>query len=96
MPTIVGLCTLELSIPATHSLKGKRGVIKPLLAQLRKEFNVSAAEVEEHDLWQAARVGVAMVSTDPGHVHGQLESVVRWIERTQPHLYVSNWDIEVL
>lgn len=96
MPTIVGLCTLEISIPVTHSLKDKRGVVKPFLAHLRKEFNVSAAEVDEHDLWQTARVGVAMVSTDPGHVHGQLENLVRWIERTQPHLYVANWEIEIL
>jgi uncharacterized protein YlxP (DUF503 family) len=96
MAMVVGLCTLELSIPVTHSLKDKRGVIKPLIAQMRKEFNVSVAEVDEHDVWQAARLGVAMVSNDPGHVHGQLENVVHWIERTQPHLYVSNWDIEVL
>jgi uncharacterized protein YlxP (DUF503 family) len=93
---IVGLCTLSLALPAVHSLKEKRGVLKPLIAQLRKEFNVSVAEVEEQDRWQAAAIGLAVVGSDGANLHGTLESIVRWVERTQPHLYVANWEIEVL
>lgn len=93
---IVGLCTVSLALPAAHSLKEKRGMLKPLLAQLRKEFNVSVAEVEEQDRWQAAGLGIAVVGSEGANLHGTLEEVVRWIERTQPHLYVANWDIEVL
>ncbi|MBP1606958.1 MAG: hypothetical protein H6Q08_2332, partial [Acidobacteria bacterium] len=44
----------------------------------------------------SATIAVAMVSSDGGNVHGTLEEVVRWIERTQPHITVTNWDIEVL
>jgi hypothetical protein len=93
---IVGLCTVSLALPAAHSLKEKRGMLKPLLAQLRKEFNVSVAEVEEQDRWQAAGVGIAVVGSEGANLHGTLENIVRWIERTQPHLYVASWDIEVL
>ena len=92
----VGLLTVSLSLPVTHSLKEKRGVLKPLLAQLRKEFNVSVAEVEDQDRWQASAIGVAAVGSAGANLHGMLEGVVGWIERTQPHLYVTNWEIEIL
>jgi hypothetical protein len=93
---ILGACIIDLSIPASHSLKDKRGVLKPLVSQLRREFNVSVAEVDDQDVWRSATIAVAMVSSDGGNVHGTLEEVVRWIERTQPHITVTNWDIEVL
>jgi hypothetical protein len=93
---IVGLCTISLALPAVHSLKEKRGMVKPLIAHLRKEFNVSVAEVEEQDRWQASGIAIAVVGSDGANLHGTLEGIVRWIERTQPHLYVANWDIEIL
>lgn len=93
---VLGACIIDLSIPTSHSLKDKRGVLKPLASQLRREFNVSVAEVDDQDVWRSATIAVAMVSSDGGNVHGALEGVVRWIERTQPHLFVTNWDIEVL
>jgi uncharacterized protein YlxP (DUF503 family) len=93
---VVGVCTIDLSIPACRSLKEKRGALAPVIASLRREFNVSVAEVESHDRWQAAVIGVAAVSTDPGYVHGLFEKLVAHIERTQPHVFVSNWEIEIL
>lgn len=93
---VVGLCTLDLSIPGCRSLKEKRGSLAPVVASLRREFNVSVAEVGEQDRWQAAVLGVAAVSTDPAYLHGLFEKLVRHIERTQPHVFVSNWEIEIL
>jgi hypothetical protein len=93
---IVGLLTVSLSLPGHHSLKEKRGALKPLIAQLRKEFNVSVAEIEDQDMWQSTALGIAAVGADGANLHGMMENVVRWIERTQPHLFVTNWDIEIL
>jgi uncharacterized protein len=93
---VVGVCTIHLSLPGNRSLKDKRGALKPVIHQLRQEFNVSVAEVDRQDVWQSASLGVAAVSTDPGYVHGLLEKVVAWIERTQPHLFVTDWEIEIL
>jgi len=93
---VVGVCRIALSIPGKHSLKDKRSAIKPLIAHLRKEFNASVAEVDEQDMWRSATIAVAIVSSDGGNVHGLLEQVVRWIERSQPHVFVTDWQIEVL
>jgi uncharacterized protein YlxP (DUF503 family) len=81
MPT-VGLLTLEIYVPGVTSLKDKRGIVKPLVARLRKEFNVSVAEVEDQDQWGHAVIAVAAVSASPDYVHGLLtraaESVAEW------------------
>ena len=51
---IVGLCTIELYIPDGHSLKAKRQILLSLKDRLRRKFNLSVAEVGEHELWQKA------------------------------------------
>jgi hypothetical protein len=93
---LVGLCTIHLSLPGVRSLKEKRGVLKPLIHRLRGEFNVSAAEVDRQDAWQAATLGLAIVSSPDADVHGALEGVLAWLERTQPHVFVTDWRIEVI
>jgi hypothetical protein len=93
---VVGVCTIQLSLPGQYSLKDKRGALKPLMHQLRREFNVAVSEIDRQDAWQSATIGVATVSNDDGYVHGLLEKVVDWIERTQPHVFVTDWRIEIL
>jgi uncharacterized protein YlxP (DUF503 family) len=93
---VVGLCTIELSLPGPRSLKDKRGALKPLIAQMRREFNVAVAEVDRQDVWQRATLGVATVSNDAGHAHGLLEKVIGWIDRTQPQVFVSDWRVDML
>jgi hypothetical protein len=93
---IVGLCTIRLHIPANHSLKGKRQVLKSLLARVRKDFNVSIAEVEQQDAWQAATLGIACVSTDAAYAHGLLTRVVQAISAYRLDADVIDYQIEML
>ena len=92
---IIGACTIDLHLPGNGSLKGKRSILKPLLLRLRKEFNVAAAEVNYHDVWQSAQIALVAVSTDAGHVHRLLERAIHWIEKHRPDLSVVDWHIEV-
>lgn len=92
---IIGACIVDLHLPGNGSLKGKRSILKPLLSRLRKEFNLAAAEVNYHDVWQSAQIALVSVSTDAGHVQGLLERAVRWIEKQRPDLSVVDWRIEV-
>jgi len=93
---IVGLCTIYLRIPANHSLKGKRQVLKSLLARVRKDFNVSIAEVEQQDVWQAATLGVACVSADAAYAHGLLTRVVQAISAYRLDAEIVDYQIEML
>ncbi|MBM3319334.1 MAG: DUF503 domain-containing protein [Candidatus Eisenbacteria bacterium] len=77
---IVATCRIHLFIPAAASLKAKRSVVKGLKDRIRARFNVSVAEIEDHDLWQRAVLGVAVVSNDRAHADQVLAAVVRLVE----------------
>ncbi len=80
----VGLLTLTLHLPGCTSLKEKRGRIRPILARLHRQFNVSAAEVDALDRWQHAVLACAVVSNDAIHNQRVLQEVVTLIEQTWP------------
>jgi hypothetical protein len=82
MMPAVGLLTIEIYIPGVTSLKEKRGVVLPLVSRLRKQFNVSVAEIADQDQLGHTVLGVASVSPSADYVHGLLihvaESVAAW------------------
>jgi uncharacterized protein YlxP (DUF503 family) len=93
---VIGACVLELNLPGLGSLKEKRSVLKSLLARLHKEFNVTAAEVDLHDAWQSATLGIATVSTSAAHAHNLLNNLAHWIEVNRPDLEVVDHYVEVI
>lgn len=93
---IIGTCLIELHLPGNGSLKGKRSVLKPILARLHQEFNVSAAEVGRQDAWQTAEIGLALVANDAGHVQAVLQRAVGWIEVNRPDVQIVDYNIEVI
>ena len=95
MGVLVGLCTVELHIPDVQSLKGKRQVLSSLTTRLRNRFNISVAEIDEHDLWQKAILGIACVANDTGRVNQTLDQVLNLI-RANPALELLRSQIEVL
>jgi uncharacterized protein YlxP (DUF503 family) len=76
----IGLLTLHIHLPGCASLKEKRSRLKPLLARLHREFNVSAAELGDQDIWGSAVIGCALVSNEAVFTRRALGSVARWVE----------------
>lgn len=85
---IVGALHIILHLPDSHSLKDKRQIVKSLLARIRQDFQVGAAEVGDPERWQIAELGFACVSESGAHVDEVLEKVARFIEATRPDLDV--------
>ena len=79
MSIIVGLCTVELFIPDSQSLKDKRQVLLSLKDRLRDKFNLSVAEVDGQDLWQKSVLGLACVANETRHVNQVLEQALNVI-----------------
>lgn len=77
---VVGVCTVELLIPESQSLKDKRQVLHSVKDRLRGKFNLSIAEVDGQDLWQKAVLGMACVANDGGHVEQVLEQALNVIK----------------
>jgi hypothetical protein len=92
----VGLLTLELHLPGCSSLKEKRSRLKPLLARLHREFNISAAEIDRQDAWQETLIACALVGNSTGHVQRSLQAVVKWVEEFWPDVELADDRIEIL
>jgi len=80
---VVGVLQVELSIPGADSLKAKRMVLRSVKDRIRKNFNVSVAEVDDNDRWQSAVLAVAMVGNDRRFANQVLSKTVEFIENSR-------------
>ncbi len=62
-----------------HSLKQKRSVVRPIIAELQRRFAVSAAETGSLDLHRRAGIGLAVVAADRAHVVEVLDAAERMV-----------------
>lgn len=74
-----GTATFDVLLPAdSRSLKAKRSYLRPIVAALRR-FEVSVAEVGALDLYGRAKIAVAVVAAEAGHVREVLDSCERLV-----------------
>lgn len=92
----IGILSLHLHLFGCNSLKEKRSRIKPLLARLHREFNVTAAEMEHLDAWHETLIAVGLVSNDPAHTQRVLQSIPHWVEINFPEFSLIDDKIEIL
>ena len=92
---IIGVCKIELDIPAA-SLKDKRRVIKSVVARLRNKFNISVAEVDQLDSWQHGIIAAVAVSNDRDYVHGLMMRVARWVDESRLDCDLIDYEIELI
>ncbi len=76
----VAALTLDVLLGDVHSLKQKRGVVRPVVAELRRRFpGVAVAETGHLDLHRRAEIGVAVVSSTAGNAAGVLDECERLV-----------------
>ncbi|CAL9308703.1 MULTISPECIES: DUF503 domain-containing protein [unclassified Streptomyces] len=75
----VGTLSFDLLLGDVRSLKEKRSVVRPIVAELQRKFAVSVAETGNQNLHRRAEIGVAMVSGDVGHLTGVLDRCERLV-----------------
>jgi uncharacterized protein YlxP (DUF503 family) len=90
----IGVCTIEMHIPESGSLKSKRHSLKSLKDRIRAKFNVSVAEVDDNDLWQKASLAVAAVSNDKSHLNQTLDHVLNLV-RSVPDVSLLDYHIDI-
>src|SRR6266567_699507 len=91
----IGLLTLEIYIPESHSVKDKRQVLRSLKDRLRGKFNVAVAELDGQDSWQRSVVGVVSLSNNNTHLEQSLRNVLEDSERLLGRDLISH-ELEVL
>jgi hypothetical protein len=92
---IIGILKLELYIPGTTSLKGKRMVLRSLKDKIRRNFNVSISELDDHDKWQKTTIGIAVIGPNKGVVNSLLDKLLNFIE-SFGDIELSNYDMEII
>lgn len=83
----VGTLAVDLLLGDVHSLKEKRSVIRPIVAELRRRYDVAAAEAGHVDLHRRSLIGVAVVAGDAGHCVDVLDECERLVA-ARPELEV--------
>jgi len=92
---LLGICTINLYFPDSHSLKDKRSIIKSIKLRIRKNFNVSVSEINHYDLWKNTTLGIACIGNEKRYLNGVLNEVMKFIEQ-QNKLQVMNFNTTIL
>ena len=92
----LGVCKVKLRLPENQSLKDKRRVLKSIVAQVKNNYNVSIAEVDDQELWQLATLGIACVSNSTPHVNSILSKVVDFISHSRFDVEILDYEIEIM
>jgi uncharacterized protein YlxP (DUF503 family) len=74
-----GALAVDVLLGDVQSLKEKRSVVRPIVAELRRKHEVSAAEAGHLDLHRRALIGVAVVAADAQHCRSVLDACERLV-----------------
>jgi uncharacterized protein len=76
----VGALTLDVLLGDVRSLKQKRSVVRPLVAEVQRRFpGVAVGETGHLDLHRRAEIGIAVVSSTAAHAVEVLEACERFV-----------------
>jgi uncharacterized protein len=92
----VGILSLTIHLPDCHSLKEKRRLVKPILARLHKEFNISVVEYDHLDSWQSCELLIACAASQGNHAELILTRVIAFYESHWPDLPLIRDKIEII
>jgi len=86
----VGILTVDLHLPEGSSLKGKRKELLRLKHALGRRFACAVAEVDHHELWQRARLTLALVGREAGETEERLADAARYLHADEAFLVVGS------
>ncbi|MFC4397603.1 DUF503 domain-containing protein [Arthrobacter sedimenti] len=75
----IGWTEFDILLGDVHSLKEKRSVVRPLLAELKRRFEVSVSETGDHSQYRRTQLGVGLVAADRAHLVEVLAAVERFV-----------------
>jgi uncharacterized protein YlxP (DUF503 family) len=91
----VGILQFTMLIRGSRSLKEKRQVLRSVKDKLRARFNVAVAEVDDHDVWQKATLGVVTCANETARVREILDAIVKQL-RVHPSAELVDHQIDLL
>jgi len=92
---VVGTLKLSLHIHNNQGLKGKRKIVKSIVAKVQNRFNVSISEVGSNDKWQMVELGISHVGNDRRFVNSSLDNILSYLDSLYLGEIIDS-DIEIL
>ena len=84
----IGWIEFDILLGDVRSLKEKRSIIRPLIAELSRRTECAAAEVGAQDLHRRTEIGVSIVATHASHVRDVLDQAERTLSEQHPEITV--------
>jgi uncharacterized protein YlxP (DUF503 family) len=78
---VVGVGLIVLRIHDCRSLKGKRKVVKSMIAQLRNHFNASVSEVGANDVYRRCEIGFSIVGNDHQMINAKIDKIFNMADK---------------
>ena len=75
----IGWIEFDVLLGDVHSLKEKRAVVRPIIAELKRKYEVAAAETGHLDLHRRAGIGASLIAADSKHVIDVLDTVEQFL-----------------
>jgi uncharacterized protein len=76
----VGALTLDVLLGDVRSLKQKRSVVRPLIAEVHRRFpGIAVGETGHLDLRRRAEIGIAVVSSTAANAREVLDACERFV-----------------
>lgn len=79
---IIGLLTLEIYIPYSHSLKEKRKTLNKLKDRLKKRYNIAFAELDYLNKWQRSKIGLVTLNTQKSMIDKVFQKIISEAEES--------------
>ncbi|MFQ5586447.1 MAG: DUF503 domain-containing protein [Thermodesulfobacteriota bacterium] len=77
---VLGICRLDFHIHQSSSLKEKRQVIKSVMGKVKSRFNVSIAEIGDHELRQKSCIGICVIGNERAYINSVLDRIINYVE----------------
>ncbi|WP_338836195.1 DUF503 domain-containing protein [Gordonia polyisoprenivorans] len=91
----IGFAEFDYLLGDVHSLKQKRSVIRPIIAEMKSRFSVAISEVDHREVHRRTGIGVAVVSPDRAHAVEILDAAERYAA-ARPEVQLLSARIRVL
>lgn len=92
---VVGIGTIKIKLFGTDSLKGKRKIIKPMIAMIANRFNASVAETGLNDSLQWGEIGFALVGNDTRVINSKIDKIFNAAENMGT-AYIADTTMEII
>ncbi len=96
MAIVIGYSILELRLPESSSLKDKRQVVRSVIERVKRRYNVSIAELGDHDAQRSALLGVSCVGAGEAQCRRAIDSVADYIYASRPDAELLPHSVEVI